>query len=578
MAGILTREEELKLADLIAGTWWDPELFVEIAFPWGKPGTFLADYDGPDEFQRTVLREIGKQLRLIAAGKAGSNTVRIAVSSGHGIGKTALMAMIELWWQSTRPNSKSVTTAGTKNQLTLKTWRELEKWRQVCITGHWFEWTATALKHKSSPITWAAEATPWSANNPQAFAGTHEQWVMYKFDEASTIDDSIWETSEGAFTTEGPHIWLAFGNPEQPTGRFRECWTRHRKRWITIEVDARKSRFANQTLIAEWIETYGEDSDFVRVRVKGQPPKTPPDQFISTEDWEACEARWEEVSKQEKLIPRSIPLLMGVDPGAGGEGKTTIVFRRGNFVYKNILRSSEADQTKVAGIIAHAIKQYKPAIVFIDAHGIGWGIYNILQQLQFKNVIPCFSGDTKLVNEPLVYYNQRCEWWARMREWMKTGALPSDSIMREDLLAPKRYFNNKMQMLVEKKEDMKLRGIPSPDTGDALALTFAMPVPSAKEMVANDNLEGSGEPVEPEVECSGYQQIRIKTPGVPAQAPIQLSRARAPCRAKADRPRCHRATHLSVPGLSRLSSHQSGAGWRIRSYWLKGLEQSALVS
>lgn len=496
---MLPRQQERELADLVARTWWDPYLFAKIAFPWGQKGTFLADHDGPDEFQTRVLVEIGTQLRKIADGTAPSNTIRIAVSSGHGVGKTALMAIIELWWQSTRPHSKSVTTAGTQVQLATKTWRELEKWRQVCITGHWFKWTATSLKYIRAPVTWAAEATPWSDTNPQAFAGTHEQWVMYKFDEASTIADAIWETSEGAFTTAGPHIWLAFGNPEQATGRFRECWTKHRHRWITIEVDSRKSRFANQKLIAEWIATYGDDSDFVRVRVKGQPPKTPLGQWVPTELLEACEARWPEAAKTEQHIPRGIPLIMGVDPGAGGSGKTTMLFRRGGFVYKNILRSSEADQVKVAGIIAQAIRDHKPAIVFIDAHGIGWGVYNILLQLQFKNVIPCFAGDTKTVQEPQVYYNCRAEWGARVIEWMKTGAMPSDSVLREDMLAPKRYFNLRMQMLMESKDDMQLRGIPSPDSFDALMLTFAMPSPSAKEIAQNEELLDEGQPLEPEI-------------------------------------------------------------------------------
>lgn len=498
---LLARETELQLAEFCAATWWDPLAFVQHAFPWGKAGTFLADHDGPDEFQTEVLIKIRDGLKAIHDGVAASNTVRIAVSSGHGIGKTALMAMIELWWQSTRPHSKSVTTAGTKNQLTLKTWRELEKWRQVCVTGHWFQWTATSLKHVQSPVTWAAEATPWSDNNPQAFAGTHEQWVMYKFDEASTISDSIWETSEGAFSTDGPHIWLAFGNPEQPTGRFRECWTKHRHRWETIEVDARKSRFANKQLIAEWIDTYGEDSDFVRVRVKGVPPKTPPGQFIPTELYETALDNWNQVTENGKKtpeFPRGIPLLMGVDVGAGGSGLTTMVFRRGGFVFKNILRSSERDQVKVAGLIADAIRAYKPHIVFLDATGIGWAVYCILVQLQFNNVVPCFAGDRKEVRDPKVYYNQRIEWWARMRDWLRTGALPDDMRLREDLLAPQFHFNLNAIQLLESKEDMKLRGVPSPDTGDALSLTFAQPTPSVAELQQVESIFDQG-PVEPDV-------------------------------------------------------------------------------
>lgn len=505
----LLPEQELQLAKACMEYWDDPLAFVEDMFRWGAKGTFLERWEGPDKFQRTILKTLRDQLKLIAAGLAPSNTVRIAVSSGHGIGKTAVMAMIELWWQSTRPNSKSVTTAGTQTQLSTKTWRELEKWRGVCATGHWFKWHATSLKCIFSPNTWNADAIPWSENNAQAFAGTHEEFVMYKFDEASTIADSIWETSEGAFTTPGPHIWLAFGNPEQATGRFRECWTRHRHRWITLEVDARDSAFSDKKLLQEWIDTYGEDSDFVRIRVKGQPPRTSPDQFITTELWERAQARWNDVVDQSEKIPRGIPLLMGVDVGAGGSGLTTIVFRRGGFVYKNILRSSEGDPTKLAAIIATAINQYRPAVVFIDGTGPGWAVYNILMQMQYRNVVPVFVGSQD-VQEKLVHYNVRVEMWDRMKDWMKTGALPYDVIMRDDLLAPKRYYNLKNQMLLESKDAMKKRGIPSPDTGDALALTFSMPVAQAREIQQIEEVFENGQPVEPDWEGKGASCLRTQ--------------------------------------------------------------------
>ena len=219
--------EDLDLARDLSAFYADPLGFVLYVFPWGKKGTRLADEAGPDEWQITFLDELGKAVRE-GMDVADALPMLFAVASGHGIGKTALISWIILWFISTREFPQIVVTAGKKDQLTSKTWRELAKWNKLSINGHWFVWTATKLEHALYPDMWYAHAIPWSKNAPENFAGTHEKHVLVLYDEASAIDDVIWEVTDGAMTTPNA-MWIAFGNPTKNTGRFFDCFNKFRR-------------------------------------------------------------------------------------------------------------------------------------------------------------------------------------------------------------------------------------------------------------------------------------------------------------------------------------------------------------
>ena len=224
----------------------------------------------PDEWQADVLRDI-------------ATNQRVAVASGHGIGKTAEIAWIIHWFISTRPDPQIVVTANTKNQLDSKTWRELAKWNKQALNADIFEHSATKFFLKDSPDTWFASAIPWTEHNSEAFAGTHEEHVLVLFDEASNIAQPIWDVVEGAMTTTGAK-WVAFGNPTRNTGAFRECFGKFRHRWVCRQIDSRTAKMVDSKQVQQWIDDYGEDSDFVRVRVRGEFPRAGSNQFISGED------------------------------------------------------------------------------------------------------------------------------------------------------------------------------------------------------------------------------------------------------------------------------------------------------
>lgn len=460
---------DLQLAQDLAGFYDDPLGFVLYVFPWGKAGTRLAKQDGPDTWQVEVLEAIGAAVRE-GRDLKDALPVLLAVASGHGIGKTALIAWIILWFITTREHPQIVVTAGKREQLTTKTWRELAKWQKLALNGHWFIWTATKLEHCLFPDTWNAQAIAWSKNAPENFAGTHEEHVLVIYDEASAIDDVIWETTDGAMTTPGA-MWVAFGNPTKTTGRFAQCFGKLRAMWRTWHVDSRTAKMANRRLLDQWVETFGEDSDFVRVRVRGQFPRAGDLQFISSEDVAAAMGR---AAKGFEKYGK----VLSVDVARHGMDQTVFCYRQGRKVFP-FKRFRIPDTMQIAARVAEAINEWEPDAVFIDATGLGWGVVDRLHQMGFTDVIGVQTGERAF--QPERFVNRRAEIWHAMREWIQDGgSLPNDQELADELTAIEYGFDGKQRYVLESKEDLKARDLPSPDSADSLALSFHSPVAPTK--------------------------------------------------------------------------------------------------
>ncbi len=455
----LTKKDfEAQLLSDICELVYDPLAFVYYIYPWGEGP--LEGEEGPDQWQAETLMEIGEKAQTI------EEAIQIARRSGHGVGKTALIAWIIHWFMSTRPHPQVVVTANTRTQLEAKTWRELAKWHKLALNSHWFTWTATKFYHVDHPETWFATAVPWSAEKSEAFAGTHEKHVLVLFDEASAIDDIIWEVTEGAMTTPGA-MWIVFGNPTRNTGRFSECFKKYRHRWSCKEIDSRSAKKANQTQIQQWIDDYGEDSDFVRVRVKGQEPRAGSMQLIPGDIVEAALGK-----HLQSDVYRHSPKILGVDVARFGDDQSVIIKRQGLAVV-GLKKFRSLGTMEIASLVAREIDEWKPDGVFIDEVGIGAGVVDRLIQLNYS-VMGINGGSTPANTDK--FMNKRIEMWYAVKEWLPNAALPDDSELRDDLISPEYGYNAKEKMQLEKKEDMKKRGLASPDCGDALALTFAEPV------------------------------------------------------------------------------------------------------
>lgn len=452
-------ELEVELIQDIAGFYDNPLGFVKYVFAWGEGS--LKDESGPDKWQTYVLNEIGSAVKN---GSTVDEAIRIAIASGHGIGKTAFVAWVILWFISTREFPQIVVTSNTANQLSAKTWRELAKWHRLAINKEWFEWTATKFYHKQYPDTWFASAIPWSINNSEAFAGTHEKHVLVVYDEASGIHDQIWEVTEGAMTTPGA-MWLAFGNPTKNTGRFRECFGKFKHRWLTQQIDSRSAKQANNKQIQQWIDDYGEDSDFVRVRVRGVFPRAGSNQFIGADIVEECR-------KYKAEGYEGLAKVLGVDVARFGDDQSVIIKRQGRKVHQpNKYRG--LDLMQLASKVVEQIDEFKPDAVFIDGVGVGAGVVDRVKQLRPSVAIIEVNAGAR-PSDCEKYFNKRAEMWGLTRDFIKAGAeLPDDNELCEELQSTEYGFTPKQQIQIEKKEDMKARGLSSPDVADALCLTFA---------------------------------------------------------------------------------------------------------
>jgi hypothetical protein len=497
-----------ELAEVIARWRGDPELFVREAFPWGEEGTALASELGPDVWQLDILRLIRDRL-------SPDHALRIAVASGHGVGKSALVAWILLWGMTTEVDTMSIVTANTATQLATKTWPELSKWLRLSpIMESMFDLTATSLASKERPRKWRLDQIPWSENRTEAFAGLHNKGrrILAVFDEASAIPDVIFETTEGALTDANTEIiWLVCGNPTRNTGRFRECFERFRNRWITRQVDSRTARITNKEQIKSWIEDYGEDSDFVRVRVKGEFPRAGSMQFIGSDIVDAATRREVEEGKYA-------PVVMGVDVARFGADASVIYIRRGRDA-RNIkpIKLRGEDTMTVAARVAEEARKYQCDQIFVD----GGGVIDRLRQLRHDNVVEVNFGSKPIRNQNgqdasmSVYFNRRAEMWGLMKEWLEGGAIPNDPELISDLTNVEygyRLLEGRDAIQLERKEDMRSRGLASPDIGDALALTFAMPVEPSRHSLTY----GSGHfKMEVEYDPLAYADNAPQQPALP---------------------------------------------------------------
>jgi hypothetical protein len=468
-----TRSREDELAALAAEFYDDPLGFVLNVFPWGS-GT-LKGFDGPDTWQREFLIDLGEQIK--DRGFDGSNAVRpirFSTASGHGIGKSAMVAWLILFIMVTRPHCKGVVTANTAQQLRSKTWSELSRWVELCLFKHWFTYNGGSMGSlniyaNASPSTWRVDAQTCEERNAEAFAGLHaaSSTPFYIFDEASAVPDRIWETSEGG-QTDGEPMFFAFGNPTRNTGRFYEnMMGRFRNGYIRRFIDSRTVKITNKELFEEWAQAYGEDSDFFKVRVKGVFPDAGALQFIKGAAARAC-------IMQDVVVQPFDPVVVGVDVARFGDDQSVICVRQGRDAESQGWdKFRGVDTMTLASKVVEIANAKRADQVFIDGGGVGGGVVDRCRQLGLDVVEVNFGSKA---TDPL-YANLRAQCWGNMREAINNGIrLPDDHDLISDLTGLEYGYNLRNQIQLERKEDAKKRGIASPDLADALALTYAFPV------------------------------------------------------------------------------------------------------
>lgn len=450
----------------------DPMAWASYAFDWGRGELHGNGATAPRTWQGEEFVALRDHLSDPAT---RFQPYRLAVASGHGIGKSAFIGMLCNWAMSTCDDTRIVVTANTENQLRTKTWPEISKWAKLSITAPW--WSVPGLSMYANEagheLSWRADATPWSVNNTEAFAGLHNKGkrIVLVFDEASKIADKVWEVAEGALTDENTEIiWVVFGNPTQATGRFRECFRRFRHLWRTRHIDSRDVEGTNKEFLEQFVSTYGEDSDTVKVRVRGMFPAMSIKQFIGADD-------------VDKAFGREIPLasynfapkILTLDNAWEGDDEGVIGLRQGLKFRVLATFAKNDNDIEVANKLALLEDEHGASGVFIDA-GYGTGVVSAGKTLHRKWTLVWFGGKSP---DP-GFLNMRAYMAGKARDWLKEGGvIEKDQVLYDDLTAIETVARLDGKVQLEAKKDMKKRGLPSPGRADALFLSFAAPVRAA---------------------------------------------------------------------------------------------------
>lgn len=468
----------------------DPLGFVMVAYPWGQGE--LANEAGPRAHQVRFLSQIGAHLQNP---ETRYKPFRKAISSGHGIGKSTELAWVAHWGVSTFEDCKVIIMAGTGDQLKTKTQPEVSKWFRLTVNAEMFEVNVTSIKvlEGGHETTWRVDFNTFSEENPQASAGAHNKGkrLIICYDEASGIPDVIWEKQKGALTDEGTEIiWIAFSQCSRSDGMFFEATHgSQRNRWNAEVIDSREVEGINIEEINADIEIYGINSDQVRVPWLGLFPLAGEGKFIDLHLVQAAQLR-------QAVAMVDDPLVAGVDLSWGGSDDTVIRFRRGLDgrsippikIKGEHTKNPAVIREKLADVLRRNFNGHSVAMMFLDNSGVGGNAGAILAgllNLNFKNVMGVNFGDQALDSK--FYVLRRDEMWGKMKNWLRDGgAIDPDKDLAADLQKPMLMSDREQRIKLEPKDVMKKRlakmGLDStsPDDGDALALTFAMPVQPAK--------------------------------------------------------------------------------------------------
>ena len=460
----------------------DPLRFVLWAWPWGKPGTELENFSGPDVLQAQFLRDLGKHVKERKFdGRTPVTPIRMAISSGNGTGKTLTGAWIAWWILSTRPGSIGTVTSGTYDQLQEKAWAEIQHWGRMCITADQFDIQASGIFRKDPMMREKWKITPKTAGigKEQSFAGQHAatSTSYFLFDEASEIPEGVWKVAPTCMT-DGEPMFFAWGQMLRNTGPFYDaCFGPPSKRiWDSRVFDARESSITNKETIAEWLQEYGEESDYYRVHVLGLAPRASEFQFIG-------QGLVDQARHCQRIPLPDEPLVWGYTGAEGFMSKHVFWPRRGLdaktmppiFLPGDMPR--EAVVSRAAELMSDQRADRRAAAMFGDqAFGA-----EILQRVRDSGYANVFTANLGAPSHDPRFTDQRAMLWNKMKEWLPLGAIPDDARTSDPLLAPG-FSHQHGKLVVESKSDMKKRQVKALDGPDALALTFYQPVGTQQQM------------------------------------------------------------------------------------------------
>jgi hypothetical protein len=410
------------------------------------------------------------------------------VKSANGTGKTHIAARIALWWLFTRPRSTVVTTATSFRQVERLLWKEIRTAHTGALEPLGGNFAPKAPRLEIQP-DWAAYG--FSTDDPVNFQGFHSfGGNLFIIDEAAGIrDENVWSAIEGSLVGDEDRL-LALANPTEPSGTFYEKCRKGDGHVITVSAFDVPNVKEGKTIIPglvtkEWVEKqrreWGEGAPAWQARVLGQFPESADSSIVPLSWVDQAIERWQKLEEKNdwKLVDTLAADVarMGSDSTVVAEGNRTQGIREMHYLPK-------ADLMSTTGALMRLVNDRKDVILRVDADGIGAGVADRAMELLGERRVAEIRGGMvdhrvqyDLNGNPLCL-NNRAEWyWNARRRLDPFGenpiALPPDDRLRAALTSVRYKMTSRGLIQVESKDDMRSRGMPSPDEADAIVYCLA---------------------------------------------------------------------------------------------------------
>lgn len=391
---------------------------------------------------------------------------RISVRSGHGIGKSASLAWLLLWFLFCFKDAQVPCTAPGQEQMYDILWKEVKKWlnRMTEAVQEKYEWQSKHVRMTESPETWFARAKTARKEAPEALAGVHGEHVMFLVDEASGVPEEIYETAEGALTS-GNILFIMISNATRDIGYFYESHHADKADWQNLAFNAEDSPIVDRKFVSRIIKKYGKGSDEHRIRVKGKFARAG---AIDDKGYSPILTTKQIVyTRADKFVGDK---KLGVDPAGEGDNRTVWVVRD-RFMAKIVAEEEISDPKGIAKKTMTLMTKFDilPAQVWIDLFGEG---AKTVQELALARQAVNGVDVSNKANDSSRFLNKRAESYFGIRAWIRSGGLLFTSKEWRELRTIKFIRTLSGLIKIMSKKEMRKEGIKSPDYADALMLTF----------------------------------------------------------------------------------------------------------
>lgn len=442
-------------------------------------GSWGAYRDDPAGFFRDILGFVpwARQCHVL---EAVLQHPRVAVRSGHKVGKSASAAGLALWWVATRPRSRVVLTSASSRQVRSILWRELRTLHAAATPPLGGDLHADPDSGLQFPD--GREIVGFSTTEPERMSGISGANLLFILDEASGIPEDIFQAIEG--NRAGGARLILFSNPTRTSGTFFDAFGTKREFWHPIHISSEETPNAVEGRIVipglatrEWIDEkrreWGETSPFYQVRVRGDFPAQAENAIVSLALVEDATARWLETPAEGRLV-------LGVDVARFGDDETVIFPVRGHRALAPIIER-KLDTVQVAGRVLEVARRLRAdgerPIARIDVIGVGAGVFDQLASAPEVEAVAVNVAEAPVGMENQERFAQfRDQVWFGIADWLKEGgAIPDDPKLEAELVAPTYTFDMRGRIKVDTKDKIKERLGRSPDRADGLGLAIVTP-------------------------------------------------------------------------------------------------------